>query len=135
MLAKCKECGKEYDLKKGERVSDFQCECGGKLRVIPPKPDYDITKKKKEVKLSKCPICQHDLSPNAVTCQNCGNPTGRNVDPIWMVIAIIVPLAGIIAGSYFGVKDRKGGMAVILFSVIGVLVYFGILVYSVTPFR
>lgn len=135
MLAKCKECGKEYDLKKGEKASDFQCECGGKLRVVPSKPNYVKKEKKLDGKLTNCPICKHELSSNATTCQNCGNPTGRNVDPIWMVIAIIVPLAGIIAGSYFGVKDRKGGIAVILFSIIGVLIYFGILVYSVTPFR
>ena len=30
-LVKCKKCGKEYQLEKGENTSDFQCECGGKL--------------------------------------------------------------------------------------------------------
>ena len=32
MIAKCGECGKEYQLEEGEKVSDFQCECGGILR-------------------------------------------------------------------------------------------------------
>ncbi|MDY9922796.1 hypothetical protein [Methanobacterium sp.] len=34
MIAKCKECGKEYELKFGQRTSNFQCECGGDLRKL-----------------------------------------------------------------------------------------------------
>ena len=31
MLAKCLKCGKEYELESDEKLSDFQCECGGEL--------------------------------------------------------------------------------------------------------
>lgn len=30
-IVKCKECGKEYQLKKGKLLADFQCDCGGDL--------------------------------------------------------------------------------------------------------
>ena len=32
MIAKCTECGKEYEIKDGEKPSDYQCECGGELQ-------------------------------------------------------------------------------------------------------
>jgi hypothetical protein len=31
VIAKCKECGKEYQLESNEKPSDFQCDCGGEL--------------------------------------------------------------------------------------------------------
>jgi hypothetical protein len=34
VIVKCKECGKEYQLKPGENPEDYQCECGGRLRDI-----------------------------------------------------------------------------------------------------
>jgi len=39
MKLKCEECGKEYQLEKGENPSDYQCVCGGKL-----KPLFDFRK-------------------------------------------------------------------------------------------
>jgi hypothetical protein len=32
VIAKCIECGKEYEIKDGEKPSDYQCECGGELQ-------------------------------------------------------------------------------------------------------
>ena len=31
VIVKCEKCGKEYELGYGEKLSDFQCECGGEL--------------------------------------------------------------------------------------------------------
>jgi len=31
VIAKCAKCGKEYELKANDKLSDFQCECGGEL--------------------------------------------------------------------------------------------------------
>jgi len=42
VIAKCKECGNEYELQEDENPEDFQCECGGELEhaiATPPKSD------------------------------------------------------------------------------------------------
>lgn len=31
MIAKCKECDKEYNVKFSDKLSNFECECGGEL--------------------------------------------------------------------------------------------------------
>lgn len=33
-IVKCELCGKEYQLKSGENLSDFQCTCGGNLNYV-----------------------------------------------------------------------------------------------------
>lgn len=33
-LVKCIDCGQEYEIKKGDKPSDFQCNCGGELRYL-----------------------------------------------------------------------------------------------------
>jgi len=159
MLARCKECGKEYELDRGENPSDYQCECGGKLNYnenttvdsakkvyskftnkIKSEVDYISENNKKmeaaykkklrdQNRLIKCPLCNHDLSSNAVVCLNCGNHTKRKVeDQAWILIALVLPFIGFLAGTYFGVKERKGWMGIIVFSVIGVIFYI-VLVY------
>jgi hypothetical protein len=42
VIAKCTECGIEYELKDGEKPSDYQCECGGELQL--QKPHREVTK-------------------------------------------------------------------------------------------
>lgn len=51
VIAKCKKCGKEYQLESNEKPSDFQCECGGELssKKIDKKP-ITIKKPNKERK-------------------------------------------------------------------------------------
>ena len=127
MLARCKECGKEYNIGSDESVADFQCTCGGKLRSVKPIPSYVKKEKENTTKLISCPVCKHELSSNAVTCHNCGNPTGKNVDSMWVVIGLLVPLAGLLGVTYFAAKEMKGGMAIILFSVVGFLFYYGVM--------
>lgn len=39
MKVKCTECGKEYNLEKGENPSNYQCDCGGNLKSL-----FDIKK-------------------------------------------------------------------------------------------
>lgn len=61
VIVKCKECGKEYELGKGETSSNFQCECGGNLSVklgtipivTPPKNNKKEEKAKSSTDLSK----------------------------------------------------------------------------------
>lgn len=36
MLAYCEKCGKKYELEANDRLSDFQCECGGELASNDP---------------------------------------------------------------------------------------------------
>ena len=44
MLTYCLECGKEYELESGDKLSDFQCECGGKLASkAPPEKQKGLT--------------------------------------------------------------------------------------------
>lgn len=125
MLTKCKKCGKEYELPKEHKTSDYQCDCGGTLRKVPPKPDYFINKKeggKNLGKLINCPICKHELSSNAVTCQNCGNFTGKKIeDQTWVLIALLLPAIGMLAGLCFGIKEREGWRGIIAFSVVGII--------------
>lgn len=45
MIAKCKKCGKEYQLESNEKPSDFQCDCGGELSS--KKEEFTPTKIKK----------------------------------------------------------------------------------------
>jgi len=131
VTARCTDCKKEYELEKGQKISDFQCECGGKLRRVFPKvaQPNKSKKKKEEAKLDKCPLCKHEISSIATTCPNCGHPTKRDVGIIWILIALLLPFVGVLAGVYFAVKERSGGFAVISFSVLGFLLYYGTLFY------
>jgi uncharacterized membrane protein len=44
VIAKCTECGKEYELKEGKKPSDYQCECGGELQHQKPQREKTVTK-------------------------------------------------------------------------------------------
>ncbi len=33
VIVKCEKCGKEYELSNDDKISDFKCECGGKLSL------------------------------------------------------------------------------------------------------
>ena len=49
VIAKCVECGKEYELGEDENPADFQCECGGDLEhAIATQPTSDKTPKSSE---------------------------------------------------------------------------------------
>jgi len=56
VIAKCGECGTEYQLDSGEDPSDFQCECGGNLSknevepVTHVKPDKSWKEKAEDIK-------------------------------------------------------------------------------------
>lgn len=39
----CKKCGKRYEIGSDEEVSNFQCECGGKLSHIKSASEHDLT--------------------------------------------------------------------------------------------
>jgi hypothetical protein len=49
VIAKCKECKKEYQLSSSDNLGDFQCECGGELEYIknPEAKDENSIKMKK----------------------------------------------------------------------------------------
>lgn len=59
-IAKCVECGKEYQLEPNEKASDFQCKCGGEL-TISSSTEISISR---EINLDE-----------TVTCQACGAET------------------------------------------------------------
>ena len=48
VIAKCAKCGKEYELKANEKLSNFQCECGGELTSNEITSETVKTKKSKE---------------------------------------------------------------------------------------
>ena len=50
VIAKCEKCGKEYQLASNEKLSDFQCDCGGELS---PKEVIKPTNNKKHIKPRK----------------------------------------------------------------------------------
>ena len=53
VIAKCEKCGKEYQLASYEKLSDFQCECGGELspkEVVEPKNNTKHIKQRKSWK-------------------------------------------------------------------------------------
>lgn len=49
MIAKCVECGNEYELKFLENIKDFQCDCGGELRTL----TFEELHQKNKVKIQK----------------------------------------------------------------------------------
>ena len=67
---KCKKCGKEYDLKKGDKPSDFQCECGGDL-------DYSM-KTIAEFRKGRNPPIITDK--NSKFCPSCGAKNPEDAD-------------------------------------------------------
>ena len=38
VIVKCEKCGKEYQLGPNDKISDFKCECGGKLSLKKNEP-------------------------------------------------------------------------------------------------
>ena len=74
VVAKCEKCGKEYQLGANEKLSNFQCECGGELTsnemtsktVKPKKPnktpkdireDWDKQSKNKKIGIGIVGLC------------------------------------------------------------------------------
>ena len=57
MIIKCKKCGNEYELGSNEKLSDFECECGGELylnnRVSEPAKTLKTPKRFIEEDLNK----------------------------------------------------------------------------------
>jgi hypothetical protein len=44
VIAKCTDCGIEYELKDGEKSSDYQCYCGGELQYQKTQREKPVTK-------------------------------------------------------------------------------------------
>ena len=49
MIAKCVECEKEYELKFGDKPKDFECVCGGNLRILTFKELHQKNKEKFQI--------------------------------------------------------------------------------------
>lgn len=60
MIVKCKECGNEYELEKGEKISDFLCECGSNLEHRKTINDY-IKGQKTTINAKKTTIVVDDV--------------------------------------------------------------------------
>jgi len=64
----CEKCRKEYELEPGEQPSDYQCECGGSLRLtdnIDEKTDSTITP-------FYCAYCGAENEDKTTFCKDCG---------------------------------------------------------------
>lgn len=73
MIVKCKECGKEYQLKFTENYRKFQCECGGDLRTLKYKEISQRNKKEKQTNIPSENASQstnkQEYNPNYIPCQ------------------------------------------------------------------
>lgn len=125
VIVKCVKCGKEFQIDDKEELSDFRCPCGGEVsvKVVRRRKGFRQKKRVNINKLIKCPDCGQEVSSKATECPNCGRPTERGVDGIWLVIAFIFPFVGILAGTYFAVKERSGAVGVIIVSTLTLGIY------------
>lgn len=62
---------------------------------------------------------------DAKYCQECGKPI-KELDSMWLVAAVLLPIIGLIGGIYYASKGRKGAGKVIALS-IGVWIFFAII--------
>jgi len=68
VIARCKECGKEYELMEDENPEDFQCECGGDLNI---EESFDrLNNDFEEIKFS-CPNCGAEIPEDSKICKSC----------------------------------------------------------------
>jgi DNA-directed RNA polymerase subunit RPC12/RpoP len=149
MNLECSKCGKEYELEPGEKISGFQCDdCGGELRVILPAPVKKGTDQPRicpecksenlpenkfcqecgkplpEGTLIKCPDCGHAVSMKAKTCPKCGRTIDEGIASSWYLLAILIPLLGILAGMYFATKKERGALTVIILGFVAMVIYY-----------
>jgi len=100
MIVKCKNCGKEYEVKTFTKLSNYQCECGGDLRTQSMKeiwkqthPDEETSKtpsdfnkvkkgenKKNEWKCIRTNCTNTESGQEGECCPECGKPLFE-VDP------------------------------------------------------
>ncbi len=92
--------------------------------------------------MSYCSKCGTKNEDNAVYCQHCGekikfsedvNDENKRIDSLWLLVAILIPIIGILGGLYYAWKGRKGSWAVVglglfvwvVFTLIVLSKYFG----------
>ena len=104
VIVKCKECGQEYELERGQRSKDFQCECGGDLRIL----TFKELRQKNKDKHQK----DNNISSNGETPSNKSSPgkpdkprkswseqsTGIKVLSIIIVFVVFLGIVGVISG-------------------------------------
>lgn len=105
-----------------------------------------------------CIQCGTENPEDAKFCQGCGNeiklhpkteqnfdnevkqeiistpPKEKELDSMWIVAAILLPIVGLLGGLYYAYKGRKGAGKVIAIS-IGTWIFFAILFNSVHYFK
>ncbi|WP_308572152.1 zinc ribbon domain-containing protein [uncultured Methanobacterium sp.] len=75
VIAKCGECGNEYELEPGESPADFQCECGGNLKILDNASNVNSDVKKEPISVI-CPNCNKENEPSSKFCAFCGTGLG-----------------------------------------------------------
>lgn len=100
MIVKCKNCGKEYEVKTFTKLQNYQCECGGDLRTLSMKeiwkqnqPEEETSKtpsdsnkvkkgenKKNEWKCIRTNCKNTESGQEGERCPECGKPLFQ-VDP------------------------------------------------------
>lgn len=93
MIGVCVECGKRFEIKDNENLSDYQCSCGGRLLKGLENSEFNSGQNKenclksiKTTNLINCPDCGHDISNKATACPNCGFPTGIDFMIQWHIV-------------------------------------------------
>jgi uncharacterized OB-fold protein len=85
VIVKCKNCGKEYEVKTFTKLSNYQCECGGDLRTqsmneIWKQTHPDKENKKNEWKCIRTNCTNTESGQEGLCCIGCGKPLFE-VDP------------------------------------------------------
>jgi hypothetical protein len=69
-IAKCMECGNEYQLEANENLSNFQCECGGKLKNLETHESSDKNIEETSA-TTLCPHCGTYNPEDVKLCKVC----------------------------------------------------------------